>query len=103
MNLKNQIFILAILAVIILGSCAGSKNIISTQFLKDEALKSIAANPEHEVQIIFTRVNKKEKTFTSFSHNAVPNKYFYPASTVKMPVAILALQKLNEIQNLNYI
>ena len=42
MNLKNQIFILAILAVIILGSCAGSKNIISTQFLKDEALKSIA-------------------------------------------------------------
>lgn len=98
MNHKNQIFILGILAVIMLGSCAGSKNIISTQFLKDESLKAIASNPDNEVQIIFTRVNKKEKTFTSFSHNVMPNKYFYPASTVKMPVAILALQKLNEIK-----
>jgi cell division protein FtsI/penicillin-binding protein 2 len=71
---------------------------IKNQFLKDEYLKSIASNPEYEVQIIYTKVNKKEKTFTSFVHNVDQIKYFYPASTVKMPVAILALQKLNEIK-----
>jgi hypothetical protein len=27
-----------------------------------------------------------------------PDKYFYPASTVKMPVALLALQRLNELK-----
>ncbi|MBK8518090.1 MAG: serine hydrolase [Saprospiraceae bacterium] len=98
MNFKNQFFILGLLGTILLASCAGNKNIITSKFLKDPVLKSIADNPEHEVQIIFTRVNKKEKTFTSFSHNVMPDKYFYPASTVKMPIAILALQKLNEIK-----
>ena len=98
MTYKNLVFIFGILAVLVLSSCAGGKNIINKQFLKDEYLKSVASNPDHEVQIIYTSVNKKNKTFTSYTYNVDPSKYFYPASTVKMPVAILALQKINEIK-----
>lgn len=80
---------------ILLSSCAG--NLISKKILKDESLKNIASNPDYEVQIIYTTVNKNNKSFTSHTYNVVDDKYFYPASTVKLPVAILALQKLNEI------
>lgn len=55
------------------------------------------------VQIIYTQIDrgKKEKDkikFTEHTFNLNPDKYFYPASTVKLPVAILALQKLNELK-----
>jgi hypothetical protein len=98
MTFKNSVFLFGVLGVLILSSCAGSKNLVKTQFLKDEFLKGIASNPDHEVQIIYTSVNKKDKTFTSYTYNVDPLQYFYPASTVKMPVAILSLQKLNEIR-----
>ena len=83
--------------IVLLGSCAGKNAFISKSILKDEYLKKIASNPDHEVQIIYTQVNKKDNSFKSFTYNVDNNKYFYPASTVKMPVAILALQRLNEI------
>jgi hypothetical protein len=98
MTFKNSVFLFGILGVLILSSCAGGKNLVKTHFLKDEFLKGIASNPDHEVQIIYTSVNKKDKTFTSYTYNVDPLQYFYPASTVKMPVAILSLQKLNEIR-----
>ena len=83
--------------IVLLGSCAGKNAFISKSILKDEYLKKIASNPDYEVQIIYTQVNKKDNSFKSFTYNVDNNKYFYPASTVKMPVAILALQRLNEI------
>ncbi|HEX6847350.1 MAG TPA: serine hydrolase, partial [Chitinophagaceae bacterium] len=36
--------------------------------------------------------------FTDHYFNVSDSSYFYPASTVKLPVAILALQKLNELK-----
>ena len=36
--------------------------------------------------------------FTDHYFNVNDSSYFYPASTVKLPVAILALQKLNELK-----
>jgi hypothetical protein len=36
--------------------------------------------------------------FTSYSYRLNPNHYFYPASTVKLPTAIFALEKLNELR-----
>lgn len=98
MNRHSFILLMSVVGILVFSSCSSPQNMIKNQFLKDEYLKSIASNPEYEVQIIYTKVNKKEKTFTSFVHNVDQIKYFYPASTVKMPVAILALQKLNEIK-----
>lgn len=54
------------------------------------------------IQVIYTCIDrgKKEKDkikFTDHHFNLDAGNYFYPASTVKLPVAILALQKLNEL------
>jgi len=62
----------------------------------------LARKEELGVQIIYTRIDrgkkKKEKPkFTDYTFNLNSADYFYPASTVKLPVAILALQKLNEL------
>jgi len=53
------------------------------------------------IQIVYTKVDrlkKKKYAFTDHTFNLNPDNYFYPASTVKLPVAILALQKLNELK-----
>ena len=52
------------------------------------------------VQIIYTQINRNENnilSFTNYSYNLNPKNYFYPASTVKMPIALLALEKLHEL------
>jgi len=54
----------------------------------------------YNLQIVYTRIDRDKDNKPHFSeHFYQPGHagYFYPASTVKMPVAILALQKLNEL------
>lgn len=64
-----------------------------------------AKNPEkYEVQIIYTQINRdasNKPNFTNYEYNVEPNKYYYPASTIKMPLAFLALEKLNLLNRLN--
>ena len=53
-----------------------------------------------KVQIIYTQIDRKENNepvFTPYYFNIDSSEYFYPASTVKMPVALLALQALHEL------
>lgn len=53
------------------------------------------------IQIIYTRIDRSKKgkpQFTDHFYGNDSSRYFYPASTVKLPVAILALQKLNELK-----
>jgi hypothetical protein len=52
------------------------------------------------LQIIYTQVDRNKNgavKFTDHYFNLNPGQYFYPASTVKFPIALLALQKLNEL------
>jgi hypothetical protein len=54
-----------------------------------------------QVQIKYTQIDRDEKnhpSFIDFSFNLNDEVYFYPASTVKLPVAILALEWLHEQQ-----
>jgi hypothetical protein len=63
-------------------------------------LTPFLSNPEFEIQIRYTQIDRDENNipkFTPYSWNENEN-YFYPASTVKMPVAFAALQKFNEIK-----
>jgi hypothetical protein len=53
-----------------------------------------------EVQIIYTQINRDSLNrphFRSFYFHVDSTKYFYPASTVKLPIALLALEKLNRL------
>lgn len=54
-----------------------------------------------KLQIIYTQINRtaaNEPVFTTYYYHVDPDNYFYPASTVKMPVALLALQRLRELK-----
>ena len=55
---------------------------------------------EYGIQIIYTRIDRKRNgnaVLTDHFFN-VNDKYFYPASTVKLPISLLALQKLNRLR-----
>ncbi len=66
-----------------------------------ELFSHILNHPTHnEVQILYTQIDRDENNkphFTSYSYRLNANHYFYPASTVKLPTAIFALEKLNEL------
>ncbi|MCE7991585.1 MAG: serine hydrolase [Roseivirga sp.] len=65
-------------------------------------IKKIVDNlPKHEVQILYTQIDRDEQgnpVFTEHGFQLDSMQYFYPASTAKMPVAVLSLQKLNELK-----
>ena len=66
-----------------------------------DLFQSVLSNPDNKVQIIYTQIdrgNNGNPKFTDHYFNINDSLYFYPASTVKLPIAILALQKLNELK-----
>jgi hypothetical protein len=79
-----------------------------TIFLKNlllahpELFSGILNHPTHnEVQILYTQIDRDKNNvphFTSYSYRPNANHYFYPASTVKLPTSIFALEKLNELK-----
>ncbi len=53
------------------------------------------------VQLIYTQVYRGgngSAALTNYYFNVNPGRYFYPASTVKFPICLLALQRLNELK-----
>ncbi|HEX2607105.1 MAG TPA: serine hydrolase [Flavisolibacter sp.] len=61
----------------------------------------LVQHKEHyHIQIIYTQIDRDSQNiphFTQFEYGLDSNTYYYPASTVKLPIAILSLQKLNEL------
>ncbi|HEX8333171.1 MAG TPA: serine hydrolase [Segetibacter sp.] len=64
--------------------------------------KKVLQQPQtYRLQIIYTQIDRDKKNVPSFKNyyfNYDPKLYFNPASTVKMPLAFLALEKLNEMK-----
>jgi len=62
----------------------------------------ILANPnDYRLQILYTQINRDKNNiphFKEYSYRLNPKEYFYPASTVKMPLAFLALEKINNLK-----
>jgi hypothetical protein len=64
--------------------------------------KVLSDSATYQVQIIYTQIDRNEHgnpVFRDFTFNLDDNRYFYPASTVKLPIALFALEWLEE-QNL---
>ncbi|MEP0712206.1 serine hydrolase [Algoriphagus sp.] len=63
-------------------------------------LQKVLGNVDkYQVQIIYTQIDRNEHgtaMLSDFTVNLNDSRYFYPASTVKLPVAILALEWLEE-------
>jgi hypothetical protein len=90
------------------AGCKPSKPILSTENLLETMMKqdpssfgNILANRDSlRVQIVYTKIDRDKKNrphFTDYYFNVKNDLYFYPASTAKMPVAFLALEKLNQL------
>ena len=56
----------------------------------------------HEVQIRYTQIDRRNDSviFTDYDFQVNDSMYFYPASTVKFPTAVLALERLNQTDTL---
>ncbi|MBA4302006.1 MAG: hypothetical protein C0433_18170, partial [Cyclobacterium sp.] len=61
--------------------------------------KVLQDSSKYQVQILYTQIDRNEHVnpmMTTFQFNLDDERYFYPASTVKLPIAILALEWLEE-------
>jgi hypothetical protein len=120
--MRNGSFLAVVLAVLFAGAgCATRKPVTPPALVvkKDTAARTDAflqnllsrypqyfdtllqQNSRWQVKIIYTQIDRKANNrpvFTDHFFSLDPKQYFYPASTVKMPVAFLALQKLNELK-----
>ena len=69
--------------------------------VQDSVTKHVLANPtNYKYQIVYTAINRDKEgvpIFTNHYLHTASNNYFNPASMVKMPLAFLAMEKLNEL------
>lgn len=101
--MKNFNWILISLLFINIQSCQSQKTVLEQLAnSENDLLKPIFSDPgKYELQIIYTQINRNEDgtlEFKDFTYRLDHEAYFYPASTVKLPVAVLALEKLNTIK-----
>lgn len=65
------------------------------------ALAPVLARPAtYQLQIIYTQINRDAQNaphFTRHTYHLNPRQYFNPASLVKLPVALLSLEKLRAL------
>ena len=100
----RQNFIILALIFLNFGCSSTKKNILQETLASDNPkIKNVMSNPEEfELQIIYTQIlrdRNNKVSFKDFTFNLNAENYFYPASTIKFPIAILALEKLNAIEN----
>ena len=97
--MNNLYFLFGLFFII---SCDFSSNPIKSSLNSDEFLSEILKNKEqYEIQVLFTEINRNkdgEPEFTDFQFQVDEEKYFYPASTIKLPIIVLTLNKINELR-----
>ncbi|MGB5497922.1 MAG: serine hydrolase [Maribacter sp.] len=71
---------------------------------ENSKIKQVIDNlDQYEVQIKFTQINRKNDSliFKDYDFQVDDSTYFYPASTVKFPIALLAMEKLSQLDSLH--
>jgi hypothetical protein len=97
-----------IFSVLFLASCCSVSFSQSSHFI-DSLLhaaipqySAVIDNPaKYKLQIIFTQIDRDKNnkpTFTDHKYK-LSKRYFYPASTVKLPMSILALMKVRDLHS----
>ena len=69
---------------------------------KPELFSGMLNHPQkNQVQVLYTQIDRDRNNvphFKSYSYNLDDHRYFFPASTVKLPTLIFALEKINELK-----
>lgn len=91
----------------ILVSCTAeqqNRNFLETALAsKDISIKRVMDSIEkYQVQIRYTQIDRRNDSvlFTDYDFQVSDSVYFYPASTVKFPTAVLAMEKINQTDTL---
>lgn len=90
--------------IVLFVSCSSELNEIE-RILKDRspAIKNVYQNKEkHNLQILYTKIVRDSLgavSFMEYDYKVDDNVYFYPASTMKLPIIALTLQKINELRS----
>lgn len=106
-GLQRVLVILALLSVVVFSSCEKKPkmNILDAALASENrSIRKVIDSLEgYELQIRYTRIDRKNDSvvFTDFDFQLNENNYFYPASTVKFPAAVAALEKLNQVDSLD--
>tara|TARA_B100001057_G_scaffold188302_1_gene189090 strand:- start:273 stop:1502 length:1230 start_codon:yes stop_codon:yes gene_type:complete len=103
--LKFRFFFIILQAAFIVVQCKRQKPILDgVMNSSNKAIQKVVNQlKDHEVQILLTQVDSSSNSklsFRSSSFQLDEENYFYPASTVKLPIVALALQKLRELNSL---
>lgn len=107
MNKQKTKRTLKLIALLLMTSIMTQAQKLDTDFLpklmatKPEQFKDILDNADkYRVQILYTQINRDKKnrpTFKSYGFRINNSEYFYPASTVKFPASVMALEKINQL------
>jgi hypothetical protein len=77
------------------------RNILAAE--KDSLFQDVLKHPEiYRYQIIYTQINRDKNnnpSLTNYYFNYDSLQYFNPASTVKLPLAFLSLEKLEQLKS----
>ena len=94
--------LLLISLALILSGCKSLGGPIEDALKSSKSTISIVKKniKNHNIQIKLSVVSSENK-FTEYSFNVDDEKYFYPASTVKLPIVLLALEKINQYDNIS--
>jgi len=105
-QLKRILFSTLMIHLILLGlfSCQSNPGVLQrvVQSNDPEIQAIMKEASKHEVQILLTQIQRDDAGGLLFEEEQFQldeQQYFYPASTAKLPVAILALQKIKELKS----
>ncbi|MBM3440176.1 MAG: hypothetical protein FJX94_04880, partial [Bacteroidetes bacterium] len=104
-------FLFGLLPVILLfvSACRTSSVTVSQSSLVKDLMAAqpadfselMAKKDSFRIQVIYTQIDRDSKQhprFADYYYNLDTALYFYPASTVKMPIAFLALEQLEKLR-----
>ena len=65
-----------------------------------ESQRELLLDPSREIQILYTQINRDESGEKTLHHHAfhhAPKRWFFPASTIKLPLALLACEEVARV------
>lgn len=82
------------------GKCFPLQPLLTNSAADYPMVAKVLTDPERfKVQVLYTQIDRQPNskvTFTHYQYALEEQRYFYPASTVKLPIALLALQWLEQ-------
>lgn len=106
MSISKNVTLIMLLTCLLSGATAQEKTdewllqLLRTQ--GSPLLQHVLNHPDSfQYQIIYTEINRDKNNKPSFKNHYVRvdrNRYYNPASTVKLPTALIALEKLNALR-----